>query len=283
MSYNLLLNTNFEPNNWEFINCSFKDGVLTSTDKVFGIVQKLVLPDPTKLYFRVSYKCFSKINEVKIGVQNGNNLGIDRQFPKVGKNYKISLIDMALSEQIKLHVIFESNESINKVHIFEPILVDINHLNRGTWLKPILDKSIKFRSGYSYDNLYYTNEIKSTAKDFKNINIEDAKIGSIIKSNKNIKIPLTAKFIKGNYYLAKLDFEDINKFGDINFNYGVLISERQDEQIYLVFKANGSDTLTLDITANDVFDYMVNLKHLMIIDITKLHILNDDIPYLPFI
>lgn len=284
MSYNLLLNTTFEPYNWEFINCTFKNGILTSTDKVFGIVQKLVLPDPTKLYYRINYKCFSKINEVKLGIQNGSRLGINRQIPKVGKNYKISLIDLATQEQVKLHLIFESNEQINKVQIFEPILIDLNHLNKGTWLKSILDKTIKYRSGYAYNNLYCTGEIKPTLDDFKNINIEDAKIGSIIHSKENIKIPLTAKFIKGNYYLAKLDFKEINKFGKIYFKYGILESDNEiNEQLYLVFKAAEDNELTLNIDANDVFDYMVNVKHLMIIDITKLHIINDDIPYLPFV
>ena len=84
--------------------------------------------------------------------------------------------------------------------------------------------------------------------------------------------------------MVKLDFEEINKFGDIYFQYGVLKSNKEiDEQIYLIFKYNEDKDLKLIIEANDIFEYGVNLKHILLIDITKMHLLAEDIKYLPFI
>jgi hypothetical protein len=81
-----------------------------------------------------------------------------------------------------------------------------------------------------------------------------------------------------------LDFKEINNLGDIYFQYGVLKSSRiEDEQIWLVFKANDNLNLQLVIESNDALDYKINLKHLMIIDITNLKLLKNDISNLPFI
>ena len=94
--------------------------------------QELILPDPTKLYFRVNYRVLNKIKEVKLGLQNGTTLEIDKQIPRLNKQQKISLIDYAKQEKIKLHIIFESDTDINRVIIKEPILCDLNHLHKGT-------------------------------------------------------------------------------------------------------------------------------------------------------
>ncbi|WP_300924530.1 hypothetical protein [uncultured Clostridium sp.] len=42
------------------------------------------------------------------------------------------MIDIAKQNKIKLHIIFESDKDINRVLIQEPILVDLNHLNKST-------------------------------------------------------------------------------------------------------------------------------------------------------
>lgn len=84
--------------------------------------------------------------------------------------------------------------------------------------------------------------------------------------------------------MAKLDFEEINRFGNIYFKYGFIKSKREiTDQIYLLFKGNERDNLKLIIESNDVFNYELNLKHLLIIDVTKINLLKEDIAYLPFI
>ena len=283
MAYNLLVGTDFNLKNWNLINCKLEGNILTSTSKVFGIEQELTLANPTKLYFRVHYKAFNNIKEVKIGVQNKRELGIDSQVPKLNKLQKISVIEYAKQEKIKLHLIFESDTDVNKVLIQEPILVDINHLNKSTWVKGLLDKVIKFRSGYQYNNLYETSEITKDLDDFKNFNLEEAKIGSILTTKENIETELKAKFIKGNTYLAKLNYEEINKFGSIKFQYGFLKSTTIEDQIYLVFKANENNTLKLVVEAGEVLPYQINLKNILLINITPMSLLREDIPYLPFI
>ena len=283
MSYNLLLNTSFQTNdNWKFINCEYKNGYLISNNKVFGIEQDLILPDPTKLYFRWNYKVCNSIKEVKIGIQNKDILNINKKVPKVNRKQSISVIDVAKQESIKLHLIFESNTVENKVYIDSPILVDLVWLNKSTWLKSFLDRSIFFMNGYSYRNLY-ASELKKDLLDFKPFNLEEAKIGSIVNSFDTIQIPLTVPLITNNYYLVKLDYKEINKFGNIRIEYGLLKSTYiGDEQLYLIFKAN-NNSLNIVIEPNDIISYKVNLKHILLIDITKMKLLKEDIGNLSFI
>lgn len=285
MSYNLLLDTELFEHNWKFINCKYVNGVLVSTDKVFGIEQELVLPDPTKLYLRFTYKTLNiSIKDVKVGVQTGDVLHANKKVPRWNKEQKLSIIEDSMQEKVKLHLIFESDTKINQVQIKEPILCDLNSLHKSTWLKIVLDRVIKYRYGYSYINEYKTSTIEYTDTNFAGTNIEKSKIGSILKTQKKLEIDLGAKFIKGNYYLVKLDFEEINNLGEIFFKYGVIESAREDnEQIWLVFKANGLDKLNLIIEPNDVMDYQINLKHLLIINITKMKLLKNDVKFLPFI
>ena len=109
------------------------NGKLVSTNKVFGLEQELVLPNPTKLYFRCSYLVRDKnIKEVKIGIQNKDVLNVDIRYPKLDKLQHISVIDEAKQEKVKLHIIFESKVDNNEVVVKEPILVDLNHLHRAT-------------------------------------------------------------------------------------------------------------------------------------------------------
>lgn len=286
MGYNLLLDTSFKNNNWKFINCKYENGYLISTNKVFGIEQDLILPDPTKLYFRINYKIENiEIKDVKIGIQTGKILHVDRKIPRINKNSIISVIDNVKQEKIKLHVIFESESEINKVYINNPILADLNLLNKSTLLKFTLNKLIKYREGYIYNNIYNYPEIKPDNPDFiQVINLENAKIGSIIKLKNKLELELSAKFIRNRYYLAKLDYEEINELGNIYFKYGTIISTKfEKEQCYILFRANDDTKLKLIIEPNDVLDYQINIKHIMIIDITTMKLLKADIPYLPFI
>lgn len=217
-------------------------------------------------------------------MQTGDVLHANKKVPRWNKEQKLSIIEDSMQEKVKLHLIFESDTKINQVQIKEPILCDLNSLHKSTWLKIVLDRVIKYRYGYSYINEYKTSTIEYTDTNFAGTNIEKSKIGSILKTQKKLEIDLGAKFIKGNYYLVKLDFEEINNLGEIFFKYGVIESAREDnEQIWLVFKANGLDKLNLIIEPNDVMDYQINLKHLLIINITKMKLLKNDVKFLPFI
>lgn len=283
--YNLLLDTKFTNvnNNWKFHNCKYENGYLISTGKVFGIEQELVLPEPTKLYFRCNYRIENGIKEVKIGIQNTDILEIERKFPKINKNQSISIVDNAKQEKIKVHLIFESDKEENKVHIEKPIMVDLIAQHKSTWLKIILDRTVNYLNGYIYDNQYEMNEIKPDCKDFIDSNLERAKIGSIIEINKDKEVNISAKFIESKYYLVKLDFEEINKFGDIYFQYGVLKSIRDKDQLYLLIRAKKDIDLKLIFKSKELLPYKINLKHILIIDITDLNLQQEDIAYLPFI
>lgn len=285
MAYNSLLDTEFINNKWEFINCKYESGVFVSNSKIFGISQELVLPNKSKLYLRTKYRTYNKgIFSVKVGIQYGDRLSINQRVPDFNKLQQISVIDEVKTEKVKLHIIFESIEDINKVSIYEPLLVDLNTVGKSTWVKCILDKTLSFREGYSFTNIYKSGEIKPTFEDFSNINLEDAKIGSIINTNSNIDVTLNAKLIENHLYLAKLDFEEINRFGDIYFQYKFLKSSKLDnEQSYLIFKADGENNLKLCIDSNDIINYKVNIKHILLIDITRMRILKSDIEYLPFV
>lgn len=285
MSYNLIINSDFKTNtNWKFNNCYYKDNSIISTNKVFGIEQELILTKKTKLYLRTLYKSLSQnIYDVMIGIQNGDILTIDRKIPKYNHQQSISVVDNATSEKIKIQIIFQSLEKDNIVEIKEPILVDLKELKRSTWLKLILDRSIKYLSGYTYTNIYPESEIKPNLLDFKDLNLLPAKTGSIFKSTETKKIAINAKFIDKNYYLVKLDLNEINKLGNIYFQYGVIKSIKTDNQIFITFRATKDITLYLVIEPTDVLDYRINLKHLLITNITKMNLQREDIMTLPYI
>ena len=284
--YNLLLDTKFtnKNNNWKYNNCEYKDGYLISSEKVFGIEQELVLPDPTKLYLRFNYKVLTScIREVKVGIQIKDRLEIDKRLPKINKLQKLSVVCDSKEEKINVHLIFESTEKVNKVFIEKPILVDLNLLHKSTWLKLILDRTVCYIDGYNYTNIYPRSELVALSRDIQPLNPEEAKIGSIISVNETKSVKINAKFNDNTYYLAKLDFEEINRYGNISFKYGVLKSKRVKDQLYLVFKANSFIDLKLEVEPKEKLDYKVNLKHIMIVDMTSTSLDKTDLPYLPFI
>lgn len=286
MAYNLLLDTEFKGGRWKYINCEkIGEKTIRSKGKVFGIEQELILPDPTKLYFRCEYKTNNKIEETNIGIQTEDILEINRKSPKVNKWQSISVVDEVKQEKIILHLIFESKENINEVEIKNPILIDLNYLNKSRWLRFVLDKTIRYRYGYRYENMYENGELKKDIPDLKNVDcIEDAKIGSIIKTKQKITIEINAKFMENKYYLAKLDYKEINKFGRVYLTYGVVESTYfQDEQLYLLFKGNDKNKLILNIEGCEELLYQINLKHLLLIKVGGMNLLKSDIPYLPFI
>lgn len=286
MAFNLLIGSNFNTlDRWKFINCEYKNGYIISNKKLFGIEQELILPDITKLYFRTKYFTDNdKIETITIGIQNGKLLEVNKKKVTLNKEALISTVVEAKQEKIKVHIIFESKEEINKIKIIEPFLLDLNSIHKSTWLKWVLDKTVDYLKGYEYKNEYQTSEINTSAYDFKDIKLEKAKIGSIISTLQNIKININAKLLEGHYYLIKLDYKNINDLGKIYFQYGISKSlQWNDEQIYLVFKANNTLQLTLNMENTQVLPYQINLKHILLVDMTYLNLMQEDIGYLPFI
>lgn len=276
MSYNLILDSRFEINNhWQYINCEYKDGYFLSNKKVFGIAQELVLPTKCKLYFRVNYKTDNvSIKNVRVGIQYNKRLECSEKIPKLRKHDFISIVNDSVEQKIKVHLIFESETEMNRVYIDSPILVNLDCLGANTYLKSSLDRLIDYRHGYSYHNLLECSEC---------VYFEKARIGSLFRSLESSEIEICDTFIDNHYYLAKIDFNEINRLGTTAFRYGSLRSTRIGEQIYLIFKADATTTLFLDIVPNDVLPYQINLKHLMVIDITNLNLIKEDIAHLPFV
>lgn len=286
MAFNLLIGSNFNTlDRWKFINCEYKDGCIISNKKLFGIEQELILPDITKLYFRTKYFTdSSKIETITIGIQNGKLLEVNKKNVIPNKEALISTVVQAKQEKIKAHIIFESKEEINKVKIIEPLLLNLNSLHKSTWLKWVLDKTVGYLKGYEYKNEYSASEINNSINDFKDVKLEKAKIGSIISTLQNISININAKLIEDHFYLIKLDYKNINDLGKIYFQYGISKSLNwNDEQIYLVFKANKTLDLKLNIENKEVLPYQINLKHILLVDMTYLNLMQEDIGYLPFI
>ena len=94
MAYNLLLDTEFENNTWNFINCRFEEGCLISKGKVFGVEQEIILADITKLYFRFEYELESGlVGKVMLGIQYKDVLNITKKTPKENKHQIISLVE----------------------------------------------------------------------------------------------------------------------------------------------------------------------------------------------
>lgn len=107
-----------------------------SSGKVFGVEQEIILADITKLYFRFEYEIENGlIDKVMLGIQYKDVLDITKKTPKQNKHQIISLVEEPKQERIKLHLIFESTEDINRVKIEKPILIDLNYFNKSTWVK----------------------------------------------------------------------------------------------------------------------------------------------------
>lgn len=284
MSYNLLLNTTFKDTvNWNLINCTIDNGILTSSNKIFGIYQEIIISKPTNLYLSAVYKSFSNLKDVKIGIQDGDRLEVNIQNPKLNKQKKISVVSNVKNCKIKLHIIFESDQNINRVLIKEPLLVDLDHLNKSTWTKGLLDLVLKYRHGYSYTNEYNKGEVFKILED-RQADIVKAKIGSVLKTKENLDVELSTEFKNNHYYLVKLDYDNINDFGKIYFKYGVLKSSTEvDNQSYLIFKGNDNIKLHMVVESDPVIAYRTNLKHILIADITYANLLQEDIIFLPFI
>ena len=291
MSYNLLFNTNFnskEINHWKLTNCTFKNGYLISSDKIFSIEQEIVLPDPTKLYFSMDYICSDKnITSIYCGIQTGKVLEANKKKPRINRRKRISVVDQVETEKIKVIFICESKTDNAKIYIDSPLLIDINRQGKDWWPKYVLNKCLDFRYGYDYYNLYkYGSEINIDNPDFSSpyTKTEQANIGILATITENDWFRVSHNFEEDHYYLLKLDYEQINTYGNIYVLYGDVSSKDLDrDQLYIIFKANSRDEIRVKLDNGEQLPYLVNLKHILLIDLTNLKIEEDDIKHLPFV
>lgn len=291
MSYNLLRDTeDLTSSSWELTNCYIEEGIIKSKSKYFSISQELILPDPTKIYFRTNYFIqLGNIKQIIVGVLIGGILHSSTKQIKNKTNIldRLSVVVRSPLEKIKVCIIFESeDEEYKEVQAWKPLLCDLVMLKKSTRLKFILDRQLDYRHGFSYQNMFMLNEVENSCLyDFDSLNLIKSDIGSIAecKPNSNIQVELEDDFIEGNYYLAKIDIEDLNSLGKIYLNYNNVRSYRDKEQVILLFKAVKDKPLLLELINEDVLDYYIKLKHILIVDITKMNLSREDVIYLPFI
>ena len=292
MSYNLLLSTNFNKpnlNHWKLTNCEWKNGILISQDTIYSIEQELILPKATKLYFSIDYVCFdSNIKSIYCGIEStSGELEAVKKKPQLKKRKKLSVINNTGTEKIKVVVIVEAKVPFTRIYLDSPLLVDLNanQLN-SHWPKYFLDKYLDYRYGFEYSNEYSMSEIQIDSQDFHSpyTKTEKGKAGIIATASENDWFKISHTFTPNTLYLVKLDYEDINSYGEIYFSYGETTSINIDnKQIYIIFKAKENNTLNLNLKSFESLPYQVNLKHIMVINTTGLNLGEEDIPYLPFI
>lgn len=291
MNYNLLLDTNFQTldtqSTWKLTNCRYDNGYLIGESKIYSIEQTLTIPTTTKIYFGLDYICLDpNISNVLIGIQSKHILEANRKTPKTHKRKRISIIN-DVKDTIKLIFIIESKVENSRIYIDSPLLVDLNYLGKSCWARWALNKSLVFRQGYCYKNIYKQNELSLDNPDFQSSYLINKKattgIISTLNGNRAL-LTIQAPLNPGSYYLVKLEYEEINNYGQTYLKYGEFLSEPLgNTQLYLIFRANSHNSLELMIENEEELKYSINLRHLLIINIDKLNIDVGDIPHIPFI
>ena len=236
----------------------------------------------------MDYICFdTNIKSIYCGIQTGDILEATKKKPKLNKRKRISVVNKTSEEKIKVIFICESKSENSKIYIDSPLLVDLSRQNKDWWPKWSLDRSLDFRYGYAYNNLYEQgSEIKVENSDFTSpyTKTEAGNVGILATITESDWFKINHTFEQDHFYLVKLDFEQINTYGELYMFYGGVTSQYiDDEQLYLIFKANPSDELKIKFTNKEKLPYLVNLKHILLIDLTNLKIEEDDIKHLPFI
>ena len=278
MNYNKLLDTNFKGLNWKFINCEHIDGYLLSNDKIFGITQELTLHELNKLYFRIKYKTDNYgIKQLSAGIHIGETLEGDIQKCAVKKWKTLSTIVLPNSNKIKVTIIFESEVKINKVYIKELLLVDLKAINKENWLKHFLDSTLYFKHGYYFKNMLYLSDLK--LEDTETI---VAKQGFVISTLEPLETIIDLNLTNNRIYLIKINYVEGNDVGKTFLKYGNKYSDNTDNQAFMVFRYKDSLKMTLNIIPNNIINYIVNIRNILLIDVTDLNLDAEDIPYLPY-
>ena len=236
----------------------------------------------------MDYICFDKnITSIYCGIQTGKVLEANRKKPRLNRRKRISVVDQVNCEKIKVILICESREKHSKIYIDSPLLVDLSRQGRDWWPRWILNKTLDYRYGYEYENIYtYGSEIKIDNPDFSSpyTKTEEAEVGILATITENDWFRVSHNFEEDHYYLLKLDYEQINEYGEIYVLYGDVSSTiLNTDQLYIIFKANSKDEIRVKLDNNEKLPYLINLKHILLLDLTDLRIEEDDIKHLPFI
>lgn len=291
MSYNLLSNTNFDkfnPKSWKLTNCQMVNSCLISNDKVFAIEQEIVIPYPAKLYFGINYMCFGEdVRCVYCGIQIGNSLEVNKKIPIPDKKKRISIV-CENADKIKVMFICESDATHNRVYIDSPTLIDLNPIGKEYWPRSLLNNALDFRHGFEYENEFkYGGQMKphNFTIDSFDIQLIDAPIGMLATIDADGYIELSNhKFIAGNTYLIKLDYKQLSNYGSVFMQYGSFTStELGPNQLCIIFKANRKNKLKINVSNPESLSYMINFRHLLILNLKNIKVNEEEIPYLPFV
>lgn len=288
MSYNLLLDTGFNhtDKHWKFTNCSYENGYLRGTAKVYSIEQEIVLPDPTRLYFSIEYIAKNKdIKHVYAGIQTGDILEATKKAVHQNRRIRLSVVDKIKCEKVKVIFIVEAKTETSSIYIDSPLLVDLIANNKNYWPKSVLNTLLDYRQGYLYENIYKESELSTDNKDFSSVTTptEPAKQGLLAEVKCNDWFHIQCPIKANTYYLVKLDYQELNLYGNLYLKYGDQISVKIKDQLYLLFKGTSTERLLLYVENSEVLPYLLNLKHLLVIDLTNTKLTEDDIMHLPFI
>lgn len=298
MSYNLLFDTNistFGNNNslWKYKNCSYKDGYLIADNNtVYAISQEMVLSDITKVYASFDYIALDKnIKSVTVGILENDTLHSTVKKPTIRKRKRISVVHDTALEKITVMFIVEATKPYTKIYIDSPLLVDLKAANKAFWPKGFLNKILDYRYGCDYKNLYKESELTTNNEDFKSAYslVEPAKVGVVVtldlldKNHMKDWFQLDCKLDAGKIYLVKLDYEEINNCGSVYLSYGDWLSSQVKDQQFIVIQGDPTARLRIYLEKTEELPYRINLKHILIIDLTNQQITEADIPHLPFV
>ena len=151
----------------------------------------------------------------------------------------------------------------------------------------MLDKAFDYRHGYDYENLYKECEISLDNDDFRSpyTDTEKANCGILAYVKESDWFKLSFPMVKGNWYLVKLDLEQVNNYGEVYLKYGEKTSCSLDgqDQLYLPFIADGQQEIRIKMRNDEQLDYIINFKRVLVIDLTNKSFEEQDIPHLAFI
>lgn len=289
MSYNLLFDTNFTTINkhWKLTNCEYVDGYLVGHAKTYSIEQEITLPDPTRLYASFEYLTFDKnIKHVYCGIISNDVMEVNRKKPVQRKRKRVAVVTQVSTEQVRVMFTFEAKTETSRIYIDSPLLIDLTKQNKSYWPLYVLNNVLDYRYGYDYTNMYHESEITFDNTDFHSpfSNVEQGKCGIIVTTQDSDWFEISLQFKQGTQYLVKLDYSEVNDFGQLQFNYGSHTSQQlTPDQLYMVFRGDASSKLRLNISTKELLPYIVNIKHLLIIEMTHQKIEEDDLKHLPFI
>ena len=91
---------------------------------------------------------------------------------------------------------------------------------------------LDYRVGYDYENIYKEAEITLQNKDFTSpySKLEKAHDGVLLTCTESDWFPITCDFTPDRYYLIKLDYNELNKYGQVYIEANGITSEKVTEE-----------------------------------------------------